>query len=153
MENPELRDQLHKKAVEDIKARFSFTVEAERFAGILERVADTKPLPSENRKKEAIRLARLAKDSGQTAEFLEYVRLFYPAYLKGHIAVHDVLETIAVAKTNRKSFSINLVTDVMEAIGRTDKLKALQQLWIDDFVNLPYSGVRNMELEMYRFAS
>jgi glycosyltransferase involved in cell wall biosynthesis len=151
IEDPKLRLQLHKKAVDDIKARFLFNVEAERFADILERVAVTKPLLSETRKKEALHLTRMAKDSGQTAEFLEYVRLFYPVYLKNHITVQDILKTIA--KIDRKSFSINLITDVMEAIGETEKLNALQKSWTDDFITRPYSGIKNTKLEMYRFAS
>ena len=152
IENPELRFQLYKNAVEDIKARFSFKVESERFADILERVAATKPLSSEARKKEAIRLTRLVKDSGQTAEFLEYVRLFYPAYLKGHIAAREI--PAAIAKTaDKNSLSINLIADVMKVVGETDELKALQKSLINHFITRPYSSVKNMELEMYRFAS
>ena len=151
IENPELRIQLYKKAVDDIKDRFSFNVESERFFDILERVACTKALPSKARKETVIRLAIHARDSGQTVEFLEYVRLFYPVYLKDHITVQDVFD--AVDKTDYKSFSINLVAEAITATGSIEKRNALCKSWTNAFITQPYFRIRNIELEMYQFAS
>ena len=151
IEDAELRTQLHEKAVEDIKARFSFTAEAERFADILIRSACTKPLSSKDRNIEVVRLAYTAKDSEQLIEFLEYVRLFYSVCLKDTISVQDILETIDII--DKQSFCINLITDVLKELCETDILDALQKSWRNSFITQPYSNVRNVELEMYQFAS
>lgn len=151
IENPELRNQLYKKAIEDINARFSFTIEAERFYCIIKRVAATKPLSSNSRKKEVIRLTQQARDTGQLMEFLEYVRLFCSVCLKGHISTKSIFDVIM--KIDRKAISINLITDILDAMGAINALNTLKKSWTDTFVNIPYSIVRNTELEMYQFAS
>jgi glycosyltransferase involved in cell wall biosynthesis len=152
VENPQLRNQMHKAAVKEIKNDFSFIAESGHLYDILARVAKTNPPSSKDRVKEAVRLTRQAKDSGEILEFLEYVRLCYPVCLKGRIAAREILDIVDKIDFEKYS-NTRLITDVFKTVGDMNGLKSFTESRCAIFLSQAYSRVRHMELEMYWLAS